>query len=105
MLSAQIALREATVALSALWVCATGTRSLEVAEQEPGQDAQDPVSAKCKMIGVAVAWDAQQIFFLPASLGTARQKSDPFDTCRDRAIGQMMLFKHRFISLQTQERL
>lgn len=73
--------------VSALSACITGTRSLEAAEQEPIQDAQDTVSANHKMIGVAITWDAEQIFFLPASSGAARQKSTSFTSCTAMASG------------------
>ena len=59
-----------------------------MAEQDSIQDAQDTVSANHKMIGVAVTWDAEQIFFLPASSGTARQKSQSFTPCTAKALGQ-----------------
>ena len=58
-----------------------------MAEQEPVQDAQDNVSISHKMIGVAVTWDAEQIFFLPASTGTARQKCRSFTPCTGYALG------------------
>ena len=52
-----------------------------MAKQEPVPDARDLVSAKHKITGVAITWDAEQVFYLPASRGTVRQKSGPF-TCR-----------------------
>ena len=58
-----------------------------MAEQEPTQDAQDPVSESHKMIGVAVTWAAEQIFFLPALSGAARQKSQSFTPCTAKALG------------------
>ena len=58
-----------------------------MAEQEPVQDAQDPVSASHKMTGIAVTWDAEQIYFLPASSGAARQKSKAFTPCTVKALG------------------
>ncbi len=47
-------------------VHATGT--LEAAGQEPDQDPRD-AEAKHSISGVAVTWDAEQIFYLPASAG------------------------------------
>ena len=58
-----------------------------MAEQEPVQEAQDSVPATHKITGVAVTWDAKQIFFLPVSTGTARQKSGPFTSCTGKASG------------------
>ena len=78
-----------------------------MAEQEPVQDAQDLVSAKRKMIGVAVTWDAEQIFFLPASRGATRQEPVAIYSCRWQGCRglNMLLSKHRSNFLQIQERL
>ena len=85
-LSTKETLDVAVVAVSALHACGTGTKSPGVVEQEPVQAAQDAVSAKYKITGVAVTWNAEQIFFLPASRGTAHQKSGPFTSCRGKAL-------------------
>ena len=52
-----------------------------MAEQEPVQDAQDPVPARHKITGVAITWDADQILFLPVTMGTELPMSGPFTSC------------------------
>jgi len=45
------------------------TGTLDAADQKADVDTENPVSAKHKVSGFAVTWDAEHIFFLPASAG------------------------------------
>jgi len=59
------------------------TGTLDAADQRADVDIEGPVLAKHKVSGVAVTWDAEHIFFLPASTGMQSKASE----CKEKMIG------------------